>query len=125
MKFLEAFVFSGGGCWAEPPREADPSLEADSPLEANPPSEADPTQRQTPPLEADPFPLDADPRVLTSSGGHCSGWYASYWNAFLLEITSELLKSKNALGYLYYEVGKTEIPSRKQLPRRSASLLII
>ena len=24
------------------------------------------------------------PLVLTSSGGHCSGRYASYWNAFLL-----------------------------------------
>ena len=42
---------------------------------------------------ADP-PLEADLRVLTSSGGHCSGWYASYWNAFLLEITSKLRKSK-------------------------------
>ena len=24
-----------------------------------------------------------NPPVLTSSGGHSSGWYASYWNAFL------------------------------------------
>ena len=26
--------------------------------------------------------LRADPRVLTSSGGHCSRHYTSYWNAF-------------------------------------------
>ena len=43
-----------------------------------------------PPLEADtPYsggrpPLEVDPLVLTSSGGHCSGRYTSYWNAFLL-----------------------------------------
>ena len=28
-------------------------------------------------------PLGRPPRVWTSSGGHCSGRYASYWNAFL------------------------------------------
>ena len=28
-------------------------------------------------------PLEADPLVLTSSGGHCSGRYVFYWNAFL------------------------------------------
>ena len=27
--------------------------------------------------------VSADPLVVTSSGGHCSGRYASYWNAFL------------------------------------------
>ena len=26
----------------------------------------------------------APPPVLTSSGGHCSGQYVSYWNAFFL-----------------------------------------
>ena len=26
----------------------------------------------------------------TSSGGHCSGQYASYWNAFLLESIQSL-----------------------------------
>ena len=24
------------------------------------------------------------PQVLTSSGSHCSGWYASYWSTFLI-----------------------------------------
>ena len=51
------------------------------------------------PLEAEPLdtnPLDADPPrlrppgcrppVVTSSGGHCSGRYPSYWNAFLSKI---------------------------------------
>ena len=28
-------------------------------------------------------PLEADPLVLTSSGGHCSGRYTSYWYGFL------------------------------------------
>ena len=30
------------------------------------------------------------PPVLTSSGGHRNGQYASYWNAFLLFITLRL-----------------------------------
>ena len=25
--------------------------------------------------------------VLTSSGGHCTGWFASYWNAFVFKYT--------------------------------------
>ena len=38
------------------------------------------------PLEADLLPPEADPpQVLTSSGGHFSGRYTSYWNAFLLK----------------------------------------
>ena len=28
------------------------------------------------------YPPNRDPPVLTSSGGHRSGWYASYWNVF-------------------------------------------
>ena len=43
--------------------------------------EADPLWKQIQPLEADLLPL-----VLTSSGGHCSSRYASYWNAFLFYI---------------------------------------
>ena len=39
--------------------------------------------RQTP-QDKDPSPLDRDaPLVLASSGGHSSGRYASYFNAFL------------------------------------------
>ena len=30
------------------------------------------------------FPQRYTPPVLTSRGGHQSGWYASYWNAFLI-----------------------------------------
>ena len=29
-------------------------------------------------------PWTETPLKLTSSGSHCSGWYTSYWNAFLL-----------------------------------------
>ena len=36
-----------------------------------------------------PSPLDGDPPLLlTSSGGHCSGRYAFYWNAFSCRIKS-------------------------------------
>ena len=37
------------------------------------------------------------PPVLTSSGGHCSGRYASYWNAFLLH--EELPTLQTVLKY--------------------------
>ena len=43
--------------------------------------------RQTP--EAHPLvgaPQEANPLVVTSSCGYCSGWYASYWNAFLFHL---------------------------------------
>ena len=65
-----------------------------------------PHLRQTP-LEADPL-LDAHrlegtwnqtrsdiihPLVLISSGSHCSGWYASYWNAFLSSLCFPLPKA--------------------------------
>ena len=71
-----------------------PLLDADPPPRCRPPS-----WMQTPLLDADPshgcrptggkppwrqIPLDSDPTVVTSSGGHCNGRYASYWNAFLL-----------------------------------------
>ena len=34
------------------------------------------------------------PPVLTSSGGHWSGWYASYWNAFLFDMGQWPCKTK-------------------------------
>ena len=40
-------------------------------------------------VRADPLggrpPWKQTPLVLISSGGHCSSWYASYWNAFSCE----------------------------------------
>ena len=52
--------------------------------------------RETPPGQRPPdrdplSPLDRDPStpVLTSSGGYCSGRYASYWTAFLLVVHFE------------------------------------
>ena len=49
---------------------------------------ANPTLEATPPpprgrLSCRQTPLDTDPLVVTSNGGHCSGWYVSYWNTFL------------------------------------------
>ena len=38
--------------------------------------------------QSPPPPMDRKLSLLTSSGGHCSGRYASYWNAFLLPPTS-------------------------------------
>ena len=46
-----------------------------------PPGQRPPPDRG-PPLDRNPSP-ERDPPGLTSSGGHCSGRYASYWNAFL------------------------------------------
>ena len=42
-----------------------------------------PTAREGNVFRGRPPPPGGDPLVLTSSGGHCSGWYASYWNAYL------------------------------------------
>ena len=36
-----------------------------------------------------------NPPVLTSSSGHCSSWYATYWNAFLL-LTAQFKKPSSA-----------------------------
>ena len=58
VMFSQAYVCPGG--------RADP-----------PPPKADPPWWQT------PHPWRKTPLVLTSSGGHCSGRYISYWNAFL------------------------------------------
>ena len=65
-----------------------------SPFGGRPNSEAD-----TPPLEVDLFPLETDPRVLTVAVGMHHGWFA-----FLLEITSELRKSKKCHTYIMKSV---------------------
>ena len=67
---LSVILFTGGGfclnaCW-----------------DTSPPDQADPLE-QTPPPGAD-TPLGADtPPEAYSSIRSTSGWYASYWNAFL------------------------------------------
>ena len=76
---------------------------ADAPLAGTPPPQADTTTRQTPPLADTPqartpkqAPLPGrHPTGETLPGqtspspwalhGHCSGRYASYWNAFLFD----------------------------------------
>ena len=66
--FSEAFVCSRGGADRHP-RGRPQSL-----------------WRETPWME-NPYLLDGTPPhpVMTASGNHCSGWYGSYWNAFLLK----------------------------------------
>ena len=54
-------------------------------LDRLPPIRGTPLSRCRPPLEADPPEADPPSYVLTSSGGHCNGQYASYWNAFLFK----------------------------------------
>ena len=68
---------------------------ADTPLRADTPREQTPLEADTP--RADTSPRADTPREQTPSKsrhppgsrhppryGHCCGWYASYWNAFLL-----------------------------------------
>ena len=82
--------------WTETPLVRDPPGQKASPGQ-RPSPEKDPAgdlwreipSRQRPPpdrdlpLDRDPLPSRQRPPGLTSSGGHCSGLYASYWNAFL------------------------------------------
>ena len=38
-------------------------------------------------------PPGGSPLVLTSSGGHCSSWYASYWNVFLFYVCIQYISN--------------------------------
>ena len=78
---VSVILFTGGGIWQTPP------IQADTPPGRHPLAGRHPpgrhhlgrypySPRQTPPYPS-PHP-SRNPR-----DGHCSGWYASYWNAFL------------------------------------------
>ena len=69
--FSEVSVCSKGRGWTNPPLQADIPLDAQTPC----------LWRKTPP----PPEVDPPSYLLTSSGGHCSGQYASYWNVFLFK----------------------------------------
>ena len=71
-------------------RERDPRLDRDPPGQQQPPCKR--PQWAERPLEGTWDQTGSDimhPLFLTSSGSHCSGQYASYWNAFwfLFKIT--------------------------------------
>ena len=68
---LSVILFKGMG-WPTPPRQTD-------------------TPRRHPPWTDTPAP-QADPPLgrHLPRDGHCSGWYASYWNAFLFLVNSKL-----------------------------------
>ena len=44
-----------------------------------------------PPRQVQPRQVQPPGRYIPAHNGHCSGWYASYWNAFLFVIFSCLL----------------------------------
>ena len=68
----------------------------------------DPEADNPPPRPRGTHPPDqeADP-PLPGRDGHCSGWYASYWNAFLLGDGIELCKKAIALILWIYAVLRT------------------
>ena len=83
--FLQASVCPQGG-WGclpqcmlgyQPPEQTPPSR-ADTPLGADTLPGA-----VTPPARDTPTGADTHPPLRY---GHCCGWYASYWNAFLLNV---------------------------------------
>ena len=51
-----------------------------------------------------PLPPEADLPLLTSSGSHCSGRYASYWDAFLVIFDFVIVYWLNE--FLYWGEGK-------------------
>ena len=66
-----------------------PPLWADTPLSKHPPPLG-----QTLPLGRHPLPLvrqPPPPEDTTPPDGHCSGQYASYWNAFLFHTSCHLM----------------------------------
>ena len=78
VMFLHRSVCSQGGFH---PSGQKPHLDRDPPLR----TETPPGQR--PPLWTETSSQRETPQLLTSSHDHCSGQYASYWNAFLLSLS--------------------------------------
>ena len=44
-----------------------------------------------------------NPPLVTSSGGHCSSWYAFYWNAFLFRIFLPVVIGTMRIFQLYLD----------------------
>ena len=82
-----------------------------------PPDQADtPQTRQSPPRQGrHPHrPGRHPPRPPAGRDGHCSGCYASYWNAFLLQLQSPVNTRRNATSPVTFA---TEIESILNNPR--------
>ena len=84
---------------------------ADTPLGKYPPGQTDSLGRH--PLAETPSPGQTPPDQCllgyTPSSGHCSGQYASYWNAFLLEGMCSVFKDlivKSAQKFNCFLLGK-------------------
>ena len=123
--FSQASVILSTGGFTPPPPQADTPgqtpLWADTPLDTHPSGQT-PPYRQTS-LWAD-APLGRHPQAdipLTPVGKHplgrlpkdgqCSGWYASYWSAFLL------------FGILQFDPVILAENCMKKMDRRDASLM--
>ena len=86
-----------------------------------PPGQTPPGQtppRQTPPLgihtpRADTPPPGQTPPWVAPRDGYCSGWYASYWNGFLLI----LFLLETFIGQTPFEIIVRCIPNQLQLKR--------
>ena len=65
------------------------------------------------------------PRADIPPGGHCCVWYASYWNAFLLQttlgITEHDLNSSNPIGGIIRLLKRTSLEVLK-IPMKPAEI---
>ena len=87
-------------------------------------------------LDRGPHPSKQRPPELTPSGGHCSGQYASYWNAFLLflNLTNELQDRKLLISHFsnltfmmvegHYSVALLSVDIHSNISRSSTSSFI-
>ena len=77
---LSVILFTGGHPAEIPPTRQTPLDQADTPRPLDQADTPTPSSRHPHPQQQTPPPPVAD---STPPDGHCSGWYVSYWNAFL------------------------------------------
>ena len=122
VMFLQASVCPWRGvclsaCWDTPPEQTPPGADtpgADTPQSRHPPGAdtplgADTPQEQTPPQSRHPPRADTPKEQTSPPGrdGHCCGWYASYWNAFLFRYMSEFARISKFFGMSIVKLSRT------------------
>ena len=107
--FTPVCLFTGAWGSAQPPWMQTPSPCMENPLPhgCRPPWMQTPTWMQSP-FPRYPLPLDAD--TPSSEIRSTSGWYASYWHAYLLGFSSSVsvrisVNSSNALQAIITKYG--------------------